>query len=107
LTLSLRNAGFSLVNRYVVLSENPISVHIIGLKSLKHDAILVLRPNGNSESTGSEWPKPSKIDAQHSYAFCCDCGAALGWFLDPNIPEEDVYEEWKRLIGNGNAKISG
>ena len=108
LTLSLRNARFSLVNRYVVFSENPISVHIIGLKSLKHDAILVLRPNGNSESTGGEWPKPSGIDAQDSYAFCRDCGAALGWFLDSNIPEEDVYEEWKRLIaGNGNGKISG
>ena len=107
LTISLKNAGFSLVNRYVVFSENPISVHIIGLNSLKHDAILILRPHKNDGST-QEWPRLFKIDFQDSYAFCRDCGTALGWFLDSSLPDEDVYKEWKRLIaGNGNGKISG
>jgi len=107
LTLSLKNAGFVLVNRYVVFSENPISVHIKGLNSLKHDTILVLKPQSADEGF-REWPRPSNIDVRDSYNFCRDCGDALGWFLSSTISEDDVYIGWKQLIaGNGNGKTSG
>lgn len=107
LTLSLNTAGFSLVNRYVVFSENPISVHIMGLKSLKHDTILVLKPN-TAKTRSYKWSKPSRIDATDSYTFCRDCGTALGWFLENDLSEENIRHQWKLLIGeNGNGKTSG
>jgi putative DNA methylase len=107
LTLSLITAGFSLVNRYVVFSENPISVHIMGLKSLKHDTILVLKPN-TDKTRFYNWTKPSRIDATDSYTFCRDCGAALGWFLENDLSEETIRHQWKLLIGeNKNGKTSG
>ena len=107
MTLSLKRAGFVLVNRYVVFSENPVSVHIMGLKSIKHDTVLVLRPN---ITTGEplDWPKPSGIDTTDSHTFCRDCGTALGWFLQSDIHEENIRSEWKGLMGeNGNDKVSG
>lgn len=107
LTLSLKTAGFALVNRYVVFSENPISVHIMGLKSLKHDTILVLTPNP-TKTTSHNWTKPSRIDTTDSYTFCHDCGTALGWFLETDLSEESIRDEWKQLIGeNSNGKTSG
>jgi putative DNA methylase len=108
LTLSLKKAKFILVNRYVVFSENPISVHIMGLKSLKHDTVLVLQPNIGEEKPG-KWLKPSLIEITDSYRFCHDCGTALGWFLCSDASEEDIRKEWKRLIGgkNNNGKASG
>ncbi len=106
LTLSLKKAEFVLVNRYVVFSENPISVHILGLNSLKHDSILVLRPY-TAGGQFHEWSKPSRIDTTDSYTFCRDCGTALGWFLASDFNEELVRSEWKRLLGgNGNGKAS-
>jgi putative DNA methylase len=107
LTISLNTAGFSLVNRYVVFSENPVSVHILGLNSLKHDTILVLKPN-TDKTKSYKWPKPSRIDATDSYAFCRDCGTALGWFLENDLSEENIRDQWRILIGeNGNGKTSG
>jgi len=107
LTLSLKNAGFALVNRYVVCSENPISVHIMGLKSLKHDTVLVLRPNP-ADGGYLRWSKPSRIETTSSESFCRDCGTALGWFLGTEIGEENIRREWKRLIGEDcNGKASG
>jgi len=108
LTLSLKKAKFTLVNRYVVFSENPISVHIMGLKSLKHDTVLVLQPNIAKEKPG-KWLKPSLIDITDSYRFCHDCGTALGWFLGSEVSEEDIRKGWKRLIGgkDNNGKASG
>ena len=107
LTLSLKGAGFVLVNRYVVFSENPVSVHIMGLKSIKHDTVLVLKPN---TITGEplDWPRPSGIDTTDSHTFCRDCGTALGWFLHSDIKEENIRSEWKDLMGeNSNDKASG
>jgi DNA modification methylase len=107
LTLSLRNTSFFLVNRYVVFSENPISVHIKGLNALKHDTILVLKPR-DAKASLREWPRPSNIDTQDSYTFCRDCGSALGWFLNSTVSEDNVYIGWKQLIaGNSNGKTSG
>jgi len=106
LTLSLKNAGFLLVNRYVVFSENPISVHIMGLNALKHDAILVLRPDAGN-GVFRKWMKPSRVDATDSYSFCHDCGNVLGWFLNSELNEDQIRSEWKRLLGdNGNGKAS-
>ena len=97
LTLSLKKAGFILLNRYVVFSENPISVHIRDLKALKHDTVLVLKPSIGDESS-IKWPKPSNIKATDSYKFCLDCGTALGWFLASEIEEEHIRNEWKRIM---------
>ncbi|MFH0959597.1 MAG: hypothetical protein V1897_12925, partial [Pseudomonadota bacterium] len=105
LTISLRRASFWLVNRYVVHSENPISVHIMGLKALKHDCILVLSPNMDIYKM-RKWPLPKEIDKSDSYRFCCGCGSALGWFLMTDLPEDEIRNEWKRLLGgnfNGQA----
>ena len=106
LTLSLKRAEFWLVNRYVVHSENPISVHIMGLRALKHDCILVLSPNMEFDQVFA-WPKPLKIDKLNSYNFCRDSGAALGWFLMSDLTEEKIRSEWKMLLGeNSNGKTS-
>lgn len=97
LTISLKKADFALRNRYVVSSENPTSVHIRDLRALKHDVILVLKPNyGQGEC--HKWPTPVQIDTTDSHAFCRDCGAALGWFLLTDIGEEGIRSEWKHLL---------
>lgn len=104
LTISLKQAGFVLVNRYVVFSENPTSVHIRDLKALKHDAILVLKPEG-AEGGSPRWPDPSQIDSTSSRSFCRDCAAALGWFLNSDLAQDELRAEWRRLLGEGrNAK---
>ena len=106
MTLSLKKAGFFLISRYVVFSENPISVHIKGLKSLKHDAILILGAK-DAVRDHQKWSRPSKINMEDSYFFCRDCGDALGWFLSSDVLEEDIHKEWKNLIaGNSNGKTS-
>ncbi len=97
LTLSLKRAGFTLVNRYVVFSENPISVHIRHLKALKHDAILVLKPISDRRELPN-WPEPVAIDTDDSYRFCRDCGAALGYFLNSEEDAEQIRRDWKTLL---------
>ena len=52
LTIALKQAGFYLLNQAVVLSENPISVHIAKMNALTHDAILVFAP-GSAGRTAS------------------------------------------------------
>jgi len=98
LTISLKKAGFLLVNRYVVYSENPISVHIRALDALKHDTILVLKPEDQDTRT-SKWKKPVRIDTTDSYAFCRDCGTALGWLLASCLTEAEIRREWEVLLG--------
>lgn len=51
LTLALKRGGFVLLERHVVHSENPVSVHISNLKALTHDAILFLAPRECHESS--------------------------------------------------------
>ncbi|MBI5118687.1 hypothetical protein HZA56_19640 [Candidatus Poribacteria bacterium] len=107
LTLSLKRARFTLINCYVVFSENPISVHIRSLKALKHDAILVLKPVSNRKEL-SHWPKQAAIATDDSYRFCRDCGAALGYFLNSEKDEEQIRNEWKTLLtGENIGKTSG
>ena len=96
LTLALREAGFRLVNRYVVFSENPISVHINNLNSIKHDAILVLALQ--EDVAAGRWQPLERIDTGDSETFCRQCGAALGWLLAGDDPPAEVRATWKRLI---------
>ena len=96
LTLALREAGFRLVNRYVVFSENPISVHINNLNSIKHDAILVLALQ--EDVAAGRWQPLECIDTGDSETFCRQCGAALGWLLAGDDPPAEIRATWKRLI---------
>ena len=96
LTLALRDAGFRLVNRYVVFSENPISVHIANLNSIKHDAILVLALK--ADAAVGRWQPTDRIDTGDSETFCRQCAAALGWLLEGNDPPAEIRAIWKRLI---------
>src|SRR5690606_36208282 len=64
LTMALRRAGFVLLNRYVVHSENPISVHINNLRSLTHDAILVLAARDSVPAL--PWERSKEIDHSES-----------------------------------------
>ncbi len=97
LTYSLKYGGFVLVNYYVVHSENPMSVHIHNLKSLQHDAILILKPDKTMQS-GPKWTQPHEIRTDSSRAFCADCAAALGWFLSADVRSDVVIDEWKQLL---------
>jgi len=105
LTLSLRRARFLLVNRWVVFSENPTSVHVRDLKALKHDVVLVLRPCTSqpepAEPDSLRWSEPEPIDTADSERFCRDCGAALGWFLGAALSEEEIRDRWRHLLEGG------
>jgi len=94
LTIALQRAGFRLVNRYVVQSENPISVHIRDLRAIRHDCVLVLSAG---DGTGA-WEPPDRIHTDDSYTFCCDCGTALGWLLAASFSEDDVHQRWDELF---------
>jgi DNA modification methylase len=96
LTLALRRAGFALVNRYVVYSENPISVHISGMKALLHDAILVF---ARVESVDVVWERPSQINQTDSEQFCYDCGSFLGWMLQQaDVGETAGLDLWQAAL---------
>ena len=101
LTIILKNAGFHLVNAYVVFSENPISVHIRNLNAIKHDTILVLAKDPSQKS--KDWPPLDAIDTSDSAAFCRECGEALGWMLESNMDDETIRTTWKRLIRGEKA----
>ncbi len=102
LTIALKSAGFYLVNSYVTFSENPISIHIQNLKAIKHDTILVLWKNG-SDHEGKIWKPMERIESEDSETFCRQCGAALGWLLESDIPPETIRETWKKLIRGRNT----
>lgn len=96
LTLALQKVGFALMNRYVVYSENPISVHISGMKALLHDAILVFAP---AEQVDKVWQRPSQINLTDSEQFCYDCGTLLGWLLQEGMAETAVLPLWQAALG--------
>lgn len=103
LTLSLKKAQFVLVNRWVVFSENPTSVHIRQLRALKHDTILVLKPWNGSHGVPA-WDDPDWIDTTDSYSFCRDCAAALGWFLENDLEDQQIRAKWQSLLdGEGDG----
>ncbi|MCA9927022.1 MAG: hypothetical protein KC419_01040, partial [Anaerolineales bacterium] len=93
LTAALHHANFRLLNRYVVHSENPISVHINNMKSLTHDAILVLAPKDGA--VGPAWKRPSAIDTSSSEQFCRDCAAFVGWMLERPLSDSEIDDLWR------------
>ncbi len=92
LTIALQKAGFLLANAFVVHSENPISVHIMNLRSLKHDAILVLKPRNGREPL--QWEKPEPIVDFDSYSFCQACGQMTGWILQNDLSDPEIEKAW-------------
>ena len=96
LTIALKNSGFMLMNQYVIHAENPASVHISNLKSLEHDAILVLCSRQSTRSR--EWHLPSSIDKSNSRLFVSSCANLLGWMLDANISSHEIAEMWKKFL---------
>ncbi len=91
LVISLTRANFKLVTFYVVKSENPTSVHISGLNSLKHDCILVCAPK-IGEKCSRVWEKPSPIHTADSYDFIKLCGELVGWLLQNGFSEDEVIK---------------
>jgi putative DNA methylase len=96
LTIALKQAGFKLINSYVVSSEHPVSVHINNLNSIKHDTILVLALDGDLSKR--RWPSLAKIDASQSENFCRQCGVTLGWMLESEYSSTEIRLVWKNLI---------
>lgn len=97
LTKALKRSNFILINRYVVHSENPISVHIANMKSLKHDAILICAPKQNNDVP--KWELLTSINQEESDNFCYDCATVLGWMLNSDISETKIDDIWSRLLG--------
>ncbi len=96
LTLALKQAGFILLNRYVVHAENPSSVHINKMNSLLHDAILVCAPGGGGVAVA--WERPSRINTKDSYQFCQDCAALLGWMLTTDLKSKEMKKVWRKAL---------
>jgi DNA modification methylase len=104
LTRALQHGGFVLVDRHVVHSENPASVHVVNLKALVDDAILILAPRETGPAR--EWPRPPGIDHATSATFCRDCATALGWMLAAGLPAAAIDREWHLLMGEPGAGAS-
>lgn len=96
LSISLKRAGFVLVKSFVVHSENPISVHIMNLRSLKHDTILVLRPFDSHE--GQRWQRPEPVENFDSYSFSEACGQMTGWVLETDLTETEIIKSWEDFL---------
>ena len=100
ITIALKQAGFKLMNAHVVYSEHPISVHIRGLKSIKHDSVLVLARGNGSEVR--QWPQIKAIDTDDSETFCRRCAAAAGWLLGGDYSNDEIRAIWKNIIEEGS-----
>ena len=96
ITAALRAAGFVLLNRYVIHAENPASVHIVNLRSLRHDAVLVLA--SSATETGPDWPKPDHVDTSSSEAFVKGCADALGFMLSSELDTPGIHRTWTELL---------
>ncbi len=96
LTITLKQARFQLINVYVVISENPVSVHISNLNAIRHDAILVFGIDG--DTAWNRWSQPTAIDTGDSEKFCLTCGEALGSLLSGDASPAEIREVWNRLI---------
>jgi len=100
LTIALYDAGFSLVNRYVVHAENPISVHISNMRALTHDAVLVLAVDGSGLSAWQEKPNPP--DHRDSHRFTESCATFLGWVLaQPELTACMIEAHWQAYLAPG------
>lgn len=96
LTTALYDAGFTLLNRYVVHAEHPMSVHINNVRALTHDAILVLAPGRPGHD--STWRRPVAPAGEDSYYFTERCATLLGWMLDQEgLTRDDIERRWREL----------
>ena len=96
LTIALQQANFILINAFVVHSENPISVHIMNLRALTHDTILVLKPRGSGEHV--RWHKPKAITSFDSYSFCKACSQMMGWVLQNGLSQQEIRRAWSVFL---------
>ncbi|PID85269.1 MAG: hypothetical protein CSB13_08905 [Chloroflexi bacterium] len=96
LTLALKRAGFTLVNRYVVHAENLASRHIVGQNALVHDVILVCAPAG--DKINKTWEAVTAVTLNDSAQFCYDCGSILGWLLHSGTSEAAIKAAWHALL---------
>lgn len=96
LTRSLKTAGFCLVNRYVVHSEHPMSVHIANLRAITDDAVLVLAPR--EAGLDGDWSKLPKIDLTSSETICSDCATLLGWMLGADLDDAAIEALWEATL---------
>lgn len=96
LSKALRFSNFKLVNKFVIHSENPSSVHIKNINSLKHDAILVLAPM--ESRLNYEWEIPYMVNKNSSEEFTNDCATVMGWILNSSLSSEQVTTVWKDLL---------
>jgi len=92
---ALRQAGFVLLNRYVVHAEHPMSVHINNLRALTHDAILVLAPGGPGDGQAWERPQRARVD---SHGFTEDCATMLGWWLCQPDSDDHGARFWEEML---------
>lgn len=104
LTTALQGAGFALVNRYVVHSENPISVHVANLRAITDDAILVLAPA--EVGLQRSWERPGRIDQSASNQFCRDCADLLGWLLAQKFSPKTVNRIWRTALRDGGRVVA-
>ena len=94
LTIALKQAGFYLVNHYVVHAENPVSVHIANQDVMLHDLILVL-----AKQPLTEWYLPEMIPlAKGSDAFVAGCGTAVGYTLNTPLSNAEIEAQWQRQL---------
>ena len=99
LSIALHNAGFRLLNRYVVHAEHPMSVHISKMRALTHDAILVL--TSDDVDRGSDWEHPLSIPKEDGFRFTEGCGTLLGWILDQRtLTDRQIDAIWKSALSS-------
>jgi len=97
LSAALSEAGFVLLNRYVVHAEHLISVHISKMRALTHDAIVILAPR--ESAAGPRWPKPLSVDHDDSYHFTETCAEFMGWILDqPGLTGAMIERLWADFL---------
>jgi adenine-specific DNA methylase len=94
LTIALKQAGFHLVNHYVVHAENPVSVHIANQNVMLHDLILVL-----AKQRWQEWELPAAIQLEKgSDAFVTECGATVGYALNTSLTDAEIEAQWQAQL---------
>lgn len=97
LTISLKRSNFLLLDKFIVHSENPVSVHISNLKALTHDAIMIFNPIETGET--KKWDRVLEVDKSDSERFTNQCAKLLGWMLSSDISEPEVTKLWTDLLG--------
>lgn len=102
LTIALYEAGFILLNRYIVHAEHPMSVHISKMRALTHDAILVLA--ARDERFTPKWEQPAPPDQSDSLRFTESCATFAGWVLDQQgLTAAQIEILWNASLFAGGA----